>query len=130
MILIVEDDDGIRDVLCDIMRIERLPFHAVKNGQEAIVAAKTIIPRVVVLDANLPMVGGIAVAHEIHRIHGDAVPILMITADGRGQEKAIEACATAWLKKPFSLPAFLDKLYEMIQLSQLPPIPGIEPCER
>lgn len=113
MILVVEDDISIRDALTDIMRMECLTARFAADGQEALNMVREGKPHLVILDMTLPIVGGIAVAHEIRNLYND-VPILVITADGMAQRKAAEATADAYLQKPFELKELLDAVYRLL----------------
>ena len=71
-------------------------------------------PDLVVLDMTLPRLDGEQVANEIRRLHGD-IPLLLITAASRPQEKAERMGAFAFLAKPFDVGELLTLVQGRLQ---------------
>lgn len=124
MVLVVDDDTGVRDVMA--MTIEGAGYDALKarNGEEAIRIARGRAADLVlvVLDMSMEGLGGPATWRAIHAIRGD-IPFLFVSGD---QEDDVRAALTTAdmpaddpsmrgiLKKPF-LPCDLqDKLKEVL----------------
>jgi DNA-binding response OmpR family regulator len=93
----------VRQLICWALEDEGLPVEVASDGGEAIDRATQRKPALVILDIGLPTVSGDAVATAMRQAHGDAVPILTITADGRAAEKARRVGAYAYLRKPFGI---------------------------
>jgi DNA-binding NarL/FixJ family response regulator len=81
-ILIVDDDDGFRQVL-HRMFDQGSGFSAcleAGNGAEAMAKAKQLLPNLAVLDFSLPDMTGLQLARELKTIAPE-LPIFMLTAD-------------------------------------------------
>ena len=114
-ILLVEDDAGLRRLITWALEDEALPCVALADGQQALDWLATTRPALVLLDMGLPLVDGDGVAAGLHARHGDEVPIIVLTADGRAPEKARRVGAAAFLRKPFDV----DELVALVE-RQLP----------
>jgi two-component system, chemotaxis family, chemotaxis protein CheY len=107
-VLIVDDDEGIRDVLLEIFEGEGFDVRCCRNGLEALEWLRDQSASVILLDLMMPVMNGWAF---LERRKQDArlaaIPVVVISAD--------EACAEAigsfdvvgCLTKPFQLEALL-----------------------
>ena len=108
-VLVVEDNDDTRAIIC--LELERYGYHVVeaKNGQEAVELAGRGCPDLILMDLNLPKVDGLTAAQAIRQLGEKCadVPILAITAyDTYGiEEAAREAGCDAYIKKPLDFPS-------------------------
>ena len=103
VVLVVDDDPQLRQSVQWTLEDEGLQVHVAADGGEAVRQATRARPALVVLDHGLPDTRGEAVVAELRRQCGDRLPIVLITGDGRAQEKAAEVGAFAYLHKPFDL---------------------------
>lgn len=111
VILVVEDDVELQSMLRMALEDEGLEVEVAMDGREAREWVMRRRPSLVVLDWMLPDMNGGAVAQHIQAVHGADVPILLMTAAGRGAENAARIGAFACLPKPFDL----DDLLETVQ---------------
>jgi DNA-binding NarL/FixJ family response regulator len=90
-ILIADDHEVVRKGVGTILTMHFNPeiCEEASNGQEAITKALSIQPDIVILDINMPVLGGFAAAKEIQRLLPE-VPILFFTMHG-GEHFALEA---------------------------------------
>jgi DNA-binding response OmpR family regulator len=102
-ILVVEDDRQLRQTIQSLLEFEGFVVATAANGQEALEQARRARPALVLLDWGLPIVSGAEVATAINESYDRAVPIVLITADGRSAEKARQIEARDYLNKPFEL---------------------------
>jgi DNA-binding response OmpR family regulator len=109
-VLVVDDDRRVRDLIRLALEEGGFDVATAADGAEAIALAGSVRPALLVLDLTLPRADGFAVAAAVRRIHGDGVPIVVITADGSPAEKASRIGALGWLRKPFDL----DELTELV----------------
>ena len=102
-VLIVDDDEGIRDLLADMMREEGYEPLTAKDGQEAVEMVTKTQPDVVLLDIVMPGLDGFAVLRRVKEIDRD-LPVVMVTALDRAREavNALRAGAEDFLTKPFT----------------------------
>lgn len=102
-ILIVDDESYIREFLAQILS-EYFQVAFAKNGAEAIDAAKSSKPSIVILDVLMPGIGGIEVCKMMRECpETAAIPIIMLTALNEPEQRinAFKSGADVFLSKPF-----------------------------
>jgi two-component system nitrogen regulation response regulator NtrX len=104
IILIVDDEEGIRQTLSDILEDEGYCILTAKTGEEAVKIAKESQPDLVILDIWLPGIDGIQVLQEIKSIQPD-IPTIMISGHANIElaVKATKLGAYDFFEKPLSL---------------------------
>ncbi|MGM9940617.1 MAG: response regulator transcription factor [Bulleidia sp.] len=110
MILVVEDDDAIRNLICAALDLAGYHYHTAKNGNQAMLEAVSQKPELILLDLGLPDMDGVDV---IRRIRGwSTVPITVISARSDEKDKidALDAGADDYLTKPFSTDELLARI--------------------
>jgi DNA-binding response OmpR family regulator len=110
-ILLVEDDQTIRLTVEFALTKAGYAVTAVEDGVKALQAARQISPDLIVLDLMLPGKSGLEVARDL-RDQGDDVPIIMVTALDRDQDKiaGLDAGADDYVTKPFSTEELLARI--------------------
>ena len=101
-VLVVDDDPEIVQFVSAALEDEGFAVTTAIDGHQALEMAAQTPPDLVVLDMMMPRLDGAGVAAELRRLHGD-IPILLMTADGRAEEKATRAGEFAHLPKPFDV---------------------------
>ena len=102
VIAIVEDDDALREVLCDTAQLagyEVLPF---RDGSDCLRGLRSASVDLVISDLQMAPMDGLTLLRELRRAHRD-LPFVLMTAHGTIQS-AIDAMrlgATDYLVKPF-----------------------------
>lgn len=112
-VLVVEDDEMLRQTIRWALEEEGVEVEIAADGQEAVDSVAQRRPRLVLLDMGLPLINGDGVASAIRAQYGLAVPVIVLTADGRAAEKAERVGAVAYLHKPFEI----DDLISTVQAS-------------
>ena len=109
-ILVVEDDAPIRNLITTTLRAHDYKYLTAGNGEQAILAASTQQPDVVLLDLGLPDVDGVQVIQRIRTWSN--LPIIVISARSEDEDKiqALDAGADDYLTKPFSVEELLARL--------------------
>ena len=109
-ILIVEDDETVRDTLALNLRSEGYDVSTAADGEEGLERARVDAPDLVVLDVMLPELDGLTVCRILRR--ESQVPIILLTARGTETDKIIglETGADDYIVKPFSLGEFLARV--------------------
>ncbi len=102
-ILVVEDDNIIRNLVKWCLEDEGFQTETATNGIEAIDKATEQKPDLVLLDLGLPLLDGEEVAARLHQLYGDQLPIIVVSADNDAKKKARSMGATMCLAKPFDL---------------------------
>src|SRR5882724_6645904 len=101
-ILVVDDEPSIAQIAGDYLRHAGFAVITAANGVDALAAARTRRPDLIVLDLGLPRMDGLDVARALRR-DGD-VPIIMLTARIEESDRltGLELGADDYMTKPFS----------------------------
>jgi DNA-binding response OmpR family regulator len=105
-VLVVEDDESIRDLVVEILTDAGYATHAVGDGESAIAALWRERPLAIVLDVGLPIFDGHGVA-QLARTRHRGVPIVVVTANYQAELDAREIGATTFVTKPFDVDTLL-----------------------
>ena len=103
-ILVVEDEDAIRDLVATALRFTGFPVSTVASGRAAIAEIRNERFDLLILDVNLPDIDGFEITRKI-RADGNNVAVIFLTArDDLGDLKTgFTAGGDDYLTKPFSL---------------------------
>ena len=109
-ILIVEDDENIRELLRLYLEREGYAVIEAENGVEGIKMWKSEKPDMLLLDVMMPVMDGWAVCKEI-RAESD-VPIIMLTAKGETADRVsgLEMGADDYIVKPLEMPEVIARV--------------------
>lgn len=109
-ILVAEDDRTLAETLAYNLRQEGYEASIARTGLEAIVAARSQRPDLILLDLMLPEIDGLEVCRTVRA--ESPVPIIMLTArdDEVDRVVALELGADDYVTKPFSLRELLARI--------------------
>ena len=101
-VLVVDDEPSIAQIAGDYLRHAGFAVITAANGVDALTAARTRRPDLIVLDLGLPRMDGLDVARALRR-DGD-MPIIMLTARIEESDRltGLELGADDYMTKPFS----------------------------
>jgi len=104
VILVVDDEEGIRETLSAILEDEGYNVITATTGEDALNIFRREVPDLVFLDIWLPGIDGIETLKEIKNIGSD-VPVIMISGHGTIDiaVRATRMGALEFLEKPLSL---------------------------
>ncbi len=103
-LLVVEDEDPIRELVSTALRFKGYSIVPVATGREALAEARNASFDLLLLDVNLPDVDGFEICRKL-RADGNDVPVIFLTArDDPGDLRAgFTGGGDDYLTKPFSL---------------------------
>jgi two-component system, OmpR family, KDP operon response regulator KdpE len=109
-ILIVDDAQQVRRVLRTALSAEGYTIFEAGTGEEALESIRQSTPDAILLDVNMPGMGGLETCREIRRALD--VPILMLTVRNAERDKvmALDAGADDYVVKPFSMAELLARI--------------------
>lgn len=113
-ILIVEDDQMIREGISEYLSESGYTTIEAKDGREALSKFNSDI-NLVILDVQIPFINGLDVLKEIRKTSN--LPILMLTAFSDEEYKidAFTNLADGYMEKPFSLPVLKARIDSLIK---------------
>ena len=106
IVLLVEDEDELRDIVGDLLEDDGYEVIPAANGKQAIdfLQSADELPSVIVLDLMMPIVSGWECLRAIQSQERFAsIPVLVVTAMGRDRPPGVTL-----LKKPFSIADLLE----------------------
>ncbi len=101
-VLVVDDDQSVREVIAAVLREEGFPVATATNGREALDQIAEQRPSVVLLDLQMPVMSGWEVLSEL-RAGQCTVPIVFMSAGYRVKTEAERHHADGYIAKPFDL---------------------------
>jgi|GEM_PF-1023635 len=117
-VLVVEDDEGVRDLICSVLADEGyLPLGA-ENGEGALALIESHQPQVILADVCMPVMDGYAFAR-VCRQHLGATPIVALTGADDLTDLANRELFDAVLNKPFDLLDLLDVIEQQVTRDDL-----------
>jgi len=117
-ILIVEDDQTLRETLAYNVQSEGYAALTADDGEQALAAMRAEKPDLVVLDVMLPKLDGLAVCRLARRDPDIAhIPIIMLTARAMQSDKMVglDSGADDYITKPFDLDEFLARVRAVLR---------------
>jgi DNA-binding response OmpR family regulator len=118
-VLVVDDEEAIRDAVAYSLRAEGLEVECRADGSSAVEAVDGSSFDVVLLDLMLPDISGVEVARRV-RARSD-VPILMLTARTTEADVVLgfEVGADDYVKKPFSMRELVSRVRAILRRRDL-----------
>ena len=124
-ILLVEDEESIRDVVKLNLEMEDYEVVTISNGKEVIKTWKSEHFDLLILDVMLPEVDGFQICEQI-RLTDMETPILMLTAKDSSADRitGLKKGADDYLTKPFNLEELLLRVKNLFkdQVKLQPPL--------
>lgn len=117
-ILVVDDEERIRQFLQRGLAFEGYRVETAADGQEALDKARDDPPDLVLLDLMLPGMDGIEVCRRMRMV--TEVPILMLTAKEAIEDRVagLDAGADDYLVKPFAFDELLARVRALLRRAQ------------
>lgn len=118
-ILIIEDEVSLRGLVLARLTRDGYRCEATGDGGEGLYLASEYPFDVVLVDLGLPTLSGIEIIRRL-RAAGSRLPILVLTARGRWQDKVegLEAGADDYLAKPFEMDELVARLRALLRRAQ------------
>lgn len=116
-ILVVDDEQGIRDIIREYLVMEDFEVVEAGDGADALNKFRNNEISLVILDVMLPKMDGWKVCREIRK--GSTVPIIMLTARGEEYDKlfGFELGVDDYVVKPFSPKELLARMKAILARS-------------
>lgn len=120
MILIVDDEAGVRELLGDALRIAGFETATASDGMSALTAIRNKKPDLLIIDINMPLMDGFELVERL-RSTGDNTPALMLSAraDRADVTRGLTLGADDYVTKPFGLEELLLRVKAILRRSQI-----------
>lgn len=115
-ILVVEDHLDSRDALRSLLEAFGYGVSVASNGREAVEAALSMRPDLILMDMMMPVMDGFAAIRELRRCPPTSgTPIIALTAMEGAHELALHAGADEFVRKPIDIRTLLAKVGGLLQ---------------
>ncbi|MFD4530411.1 response regulator transcription factor [Streptomyces sp. NPDC058470] len=138
LVLVVDDDQGVRQALRLGLSVEGFDVHEAADGESGLESITTQLPSVVLLDVVMPGISGVEAVRRM-RLQGRTIPVCMLSARDEVDDRVagLAAGADDYVVKPFSVAELAARLHALVRLhessQQRPLLLGdltIEPARR
>jgi two-component system OmpR family response regulator len=118
-VLVVDDEEYIRDLVSSAMRIAGFDVRGASDGHGALAAVASHQPDLVILDVGLPGLDGFEVCRRL-RDEGDSTPVIFLTARDANEDKVsgFTKGGDDYVTKPFSLEELVARVRAVLRRSQ------------
>lgn len=113
-VLVVDDDDSIRQVIRLALEDEGYTVDEAPDGEAALAAIGLRHPDVILLDLRMPGMNGWGFVERYRERHEHQAPILVITASQDPFRRGAEVHADDHLAKPFDLEVLLERIAALV----------------
>ncbi len=117
-LLVVEDDDAIREGITDLLQLEGFDVTESKNGKEALDLLTDLEPDLVISDVMMPVMDGHTLLENYKNLpNSKNIPFLFLTAltDKTDIRKGMNLGADDYLTKPFSRQELLQAIHSQYE---------------
>ena len=117
LILVVEDNEKNRKLVRDVLTFKGYQVIEAETGEDGVRLAKERVPRLVLMDIQLPGIDGITA---LGRLRADpatrAIPVIAVTASAmtHDRQKIMAAGFDGYQSKPIRVKEFLAAVREML----------------
>lgn len=118
-ILVVDDDNGIRALLEELISGEGYPVESASNAEEALRKVKQRTPNLVITDLMMPGSGGYGLLKELQNDETSQIPIIVMTASvmdpSTEQMLRDEINVVEFIPKPIQTAMFREALHRLLK---------------
>lgn len=101
-VLVVDDEESIRNLFLELFRAERIDVRVASSGQEALAMVKQRVPTLLIVDVLLPDIDGVTVLEAVQKIDNRIIGAVMTgAATIELAVRAMKAGAVEFFIKPF-----------------------------
>lgn len=109
-ILMVDDEPQIRRVVKTALVSNGYEALESRTGEEALDLVRTENPDLILLDMNMPGMGGMAACRQLRTISDAAIIVLSVRNSERDKIEALDSGADDYITKPFSVNELLARI--------------------
>jgi two-component system, cell cycle response regulator DivK len=112
-VLVIEDNEQNLYLMCFLLTKHGFAVVEARDGSQGILLAAKLRPDIILLDIQLPVLDGYAVAAELRKNAAlRETPIIAVTSYAMvgDREKALASGATDYIEKPINPDTFVDQI--------------------
>ena len=122
-ILVVDDDDGVRGLVCEVLKSGGHAVVELTDGQKAVDSlgltpgiAQSVKPDLIVMDIMMPGMDGFTAHNQLqHAPHTRRIPLLILSSKA-GMKESFQSSTNvaSFMEKPFKAADLLAKVKELL----------------
>ena len=124
--MVVDDEPQIRRVLRTALAAKGYEVSTARSGEEALESLRNNRVDLVLLDMNMPGIGGLEACREVRASSEVAIIMLTVSNSERDKVAALDAGADDYVTKPFSTPELLARIRAALRRLPAAPEGGLE----
>ena len=119
LILVVDDEPGVRDLISDALNLVGLSSITAAHGMEALSKLRDNQIDLMILDINMPTMDGYEVLERMND-QGSRTPVIVLTArlDREDTKRAFQLGADDFVRKPFGIEELTLRVNAILRRSQ------------
>jgi DNA-binding response OmpR family regulator len=117
MVLVVDDDDQVREVVRINLEVEGYTVREAANADEGLAALEEDAPDLILLDVMMPQVDGWEMLRRVQERHGiGSIPVVMFSGkvDEAASVEAAQRGARGFVGKPFDLRSLIEQTKQIV----------------
>jgi two-component system, OmpR family, KDP operon response regulator KdpE len=120
-ILVVDDEPQIRRIMRTTLTGAGYEVDDAKTGEEGLLKLRDFRPDLVLLDINMPGIGGLAACRSMRSDANVAIIMLTVRNTEESKVEALDAGADDYVTKPFSTPELLARIRAALRRMPMAP---------
>jgi two-component system KDP operon response regulator KdpE len=128
-ILVVDDEPQIRRVMRTALAAHGYTITEARSGEEALEKVRSEPPDLVLLDINMPGIGGLQACREIRERSDVPIIILTVRSTERDKVQALDAGADDYVVKPFGMEELLARIRAALRRTSAESMPSLNSPE-
>ncbi len=111
LILVIDDDEAIREMLCLLLELEGYRAMGCRDGTDGLAAARRLHPSLITLDLQMPGMRGEEVLEKLALdVTTASIPVVIISAYPMASRTSANRQVRAVLRKPFDNSELLKRI--------------------
>jgi len=109
-ILVADDEPNIRMFVRANLMVRGYDVYLAKDGAETLDMAERVLPELIILDINMPVIDGIEVCRRIRAWGNMPIIVLSVRGDEHDKVRALNEGADDYITKPFGIEELLARV--------------------
>jgi excisionase family DNA binding protein len=115
LVLLVDDDEQVREVVRINLEMEGYAVREAGNAEAGLAALEDEAPDVILLDVMMPQVDGWEMLRRVQERHGvGSIPVVMFSGQLDASDEAVQRGAQGFVGKPFDLRALIEQTKQIV----------------
>jgi CheY-like chemotaxis protein len=126
-ILVVDDNDDLRELICDVLQAAGHTTRTAHNGLDALRILDERFPQLVVSDVDMPVLSGPAMVFRmfVENLGRENIPVIVVSASSNLAKVAAAVGTPYYIAKPFGPETLLHQVVRALREATPPRPPSL-----